>query len=95
MFNLLAISDICYEKSLECGHFLTSCGKLFHTRYPEYLKLCLKYSVLGLGGTKQPAVDDLKSIVVLIALFRGVKFSVIYVGVILLATLYINLAFLR
>ena len=54
--------------------FLTSSGKLFQTRQPEYLKLCLKHSVLGLGGIKQPAEDDLKLILVF-TLFRIVKFS--------------------
>ena len=67
-------------KSSRVWAFLTSSGRLFHTRHPEYLKLCLKYSVLGLGGTKQPAVADRKRMVVL-TLFRKVKFSEIYVGV--------------
>ena len=40
--------------------FFTCAGRPFHNRHPEYLKLFLKYSVLGLGGTKQPAVDDLR-----------------------------------
>ena len=56
--------------------------------------LFLKYSVLGLGGTKQPVEDDLRLILVL-ALFLKIKFSDIYVGAILLYTLNINLAFLR
>ena len=46
------------------GVFFTSSGRLFHTRHPEYLKLCLQYSVLGLGGIKQAAVEDLKLILV-------------------------------
>ena len=29
--------------------FFISFGKRFHIRQPEYLRLCLKYSVLGLG----------------------------------------------
>ena len=58
---------------------LISSGRLFHTRQPEYLMLCLKYSVLGLGGIKQPAAVDLRLILVL-ALFLKVKFSDIYVG---------------
>ena len=41
--------------------------------------LCLKYSVLGLGGIKQAAEVDLRLILVL-ALFLKVKFSDIYVG---------------
>ena len=73
--------------------FFISSGKLFHIRQPEYLRLCLKYSVLGLGGTKQQA-DDLKLTVVLTSL-RNVKFSEIYSGVDLLKTLNINFAFLR
>ena len=73
---------------------LTSSGRPFHTRQPEYLMLFLKYSVLGLGGTKQPVEDDLRLILVL-ALFLKIKFSDIYVGAILLYTLNINLAFLR
>ena len=44
----------------------------FHTRHPEYFILCLKHSVLGLGGTKQPAEADLSCILVL-TLFRRVK----------------------
>ena len=42
----------------------------------HHLKLCSKYSVLGLGGTKQPAVEDLN----IIPLFLEVKFSEIYLG---------------
>ena len=52
------------------GAFFISSGKLFQTRQPEYLKLCLKHSVLGFGGIKQPAEDDLKFILVF-KLFRG------------------------
>lgn len=59
-----------------------SSGRLFHIKHPEYLKLCLKYSVLGLGGIKQPEAEDLRTIEVL-ALFRKVKFSEIYSGVML------------
>ena len=62
--------------------FFISSGKLFHIRQPEYLRLCLKYSVFGLGGTKQQA-DDLKLTVILTSL-RNVKFSEIYSGVDLL-----------
>ena len=62
---------------------LTRSGRLFHTRHPEYLILRLKYSVLGLGGIKQPAEDDLRFILVL-TLFLRVKFSEIYVGATLL-----------
>ena len=61
------------------GAFLTSSRRLFHTRLPEYFILCLKHSVLGLGGTKQPAKADLSCILVL-ALFRIVNFSEMYVG---------------
>ena len=32
--------------------------------HPEYLILFLKYSVLGLGGIKEPAEDDLRFILV-------------------------------
>ena len=42
--------------------FFTSSGRLLHARHPKYLKLCLKYSVLGLGGIKQ----DFKLILVFI-----------------------------
>ena len=41
---------------------LTSSGRPYHTRHPEYLILCLKYSVLGMGGIKQPALADLRLI---------------------------------
>ena len=50
-----------------------------HKAAREYLMLCLKYSVLGLGGIKQPAAVDLRLILVL-ALFLKVKFSDKYVG---------------
>ena len=62
---------------------LTSFGRLFQTRHLEYLILCLKYSVLGLGGIKQPADDDLRLILVF-TLFHRVKFSLIYAGATLL-----------
>ena len=51
--------------------------------------LFLKYSVLGLGGTKQPVEDDLRLILVL-AMFLKIKFSDIYVRAILLYTLNIK-----
>ena len=73
---------------------LTCFRILFHTRYPEYLILRLKYSVLGLGGIKQPAEDDLRYILVL-TLFLRVKVSAIYVGATLVLALNLNLAFLR
>ena len=74
--------------------FFISSSKLFHIKHPEYLRLCLKHSVLGFGGTKQQVDVDLKLIVVL-TLYRKVKFSEIYSGVDLLKTLNINFAFLR
>ena len=73
---------------------LISSERLFQTRHLEYLILCLKYSVLGLGGIKQPAEDDLRLILVF-TLFRRVKLSKIYAGATLLKILNINLAFLR
>ena len=45
----------------------------FDVRQPEYRILFLKYPVVGLGGIKQPAEDDLRLILVL-ALFLKVKF---------------------
>lgn len=74
--------------------FFISSGKLFHIKQPEYLRLCLKYSVLGLGGTKQQADVDLKLRIEL-TLLHNVKFSEIYSGIDLLKTLNINFAFLR
>ena len=73
---------------------LISSGRLFQTRHPEHLTLCLKYSVLGLSGIKQPAEDDLRLIIVF-TLFHRVKLSEIYAGATLLKILNINLAFLR
>ena len=63
--------------------FFTSSGRLFNIKRPEYLRLCLKHSVLGLGGTKQPAAGDRK-ITELLSLLHSEKFSEIYSGAILL-----------
>ena len=62
---------------------LTSFGRPFHTRQPEYIMLVLKYSVLGVVRTKHPIEEDLRLILVL-ALFLYIKFSDIYVGVVFL-----------
>ena len=59
----------------------TCAGRPFHNRHPEYIKLFFKYSVLGLGGTKQPAVDDLRLTFVSKTSFLRVKSSEIYYGV--------------
>ncbi len=72
--------------------FFSSVGKLFHIRGPEYVRLCLKISLRGLGTEKLFDVIDLKWGKFVFS-FLYLNISLMYGGVSSFTILNINFAF--